>query len=101
MLNEAGGYGTGDEGEHETPSDAEQIFDKLQKWCKADFNSKGQVKWRREAREDFDFEAGEQLSEDDKRILEDANLRTCPRASVAGRWNSRARPTVVSWPRQR
>ncbi|WP_338688918.1 hypothetical protein V5279_25070 [Bradyrhizobium sp. 26S5] len=72
MFDDAGGYGTGEEGEREALADADQIFQKLQKWCKTDFNSKGQTRWRREAREDFDFEAGEQLSEDDKRILEDA-----------------------------
>lgn len=31
MLNDAGGYGTGDEGEREAPSDADQTFQKLQK----------------------------------------------------------------------
>ncbi|MHC2462115.1 portal protein [Bradyrhizobium embrapense] len=72
MLNDAGGYGTGDEGEREAPTDADQIFQKLQKWCKRDFNSKGQTAWRTSAREDFDFEAGEQLTADDKAILEDA-----------------------------
>ena len=39
---------------------------------KAGYNSKGQVNWRREAREDFNFEAGEQLNEEDKVILQDA-----------------------------
>jgi hypothetical protein len=39
---------------------------------KADYNNKGQVNWREEAREDFDFDAGEQLNEDDKAILQDA-----------------------------
>jgi hypothetical protein len=34
--------------------------------------AKGQVNWRREAREDFDFEAGEQTNEEDKAILQDA-----------------------------
>jgi hypothetical protein len=52
--------------------DADALFDKLKGWIKLDYNSKGQVKWRKEAREDFDFEAGEQLSEDDKAILQDA-----------------------------
>jgi len=72
MLNDAGGYGQGEESEREAPTDADAIFSKLQKWCKLDFNSKGQTKWRSEAREDFDFEAGEQLTEDDKAILKDA-----------------------------
>jgi hypothetical protein len=70
MLNDAdqSGYGDG----KETPSDADALFDKLKGWIKLDYNSKGQVNWRREAREDFDFEAGEQLTEDDKSILKDA-----------------------------
>jgi hypothetical protein len=48
------------------------LFGRLKRQVKADYNSKGQVKWRREAREDFDFDAGEQLNEDDKAILQDA-----------------------------
>ncbi|UGA46655.1 phage portal protein [Bradyrhizobium quebecense] len=72
MLNDAGGYGPGEKDEREAPTDADGIFSKLQKWCKTDFNSKGQTAWRTAAREDFDFEAGEQLTEDDKAILQDA-----------------------------
>jgi hypothetical protein len=74
MLNDADGYGGGEEGAEgkETPKDADALFDKLKCWIKLDYNSKGQVKWRKDAREDFDFEAGEQLSEDDKAILQDA-----------------------------
>ena len=53
-------------------TDADALFSRLKKQVKADYNSKGQVNWRREAREDFDFEAGEQLSDDDKAILQDA-----------------------------
>jgi hypothetical protein len=53
-------------------NDAEALFGRLKRQVKADYNSKGQVKWRREAREDFDFDAGEQLNEDDKAILQDA-----------------------------
>jgi hypothetical protein len=56
----------------EKPSDADALFSKLKRFVKADYNSKGQVNWRREAREDFDFDAGEQLNEDDKAILQDA-----------------------------
>lgn len=73
MLNDADGAGGGygDEGK-ETPSSADALFSKLKGWIKRDYNSKGQVDWRREAREDFDFEAGEQLSAEDKAILQDA-----------------------------
>ena len=52
--------------------DAEALFRKLRRFVKTDYNSKGQVNWRREAREDFYFEAGEQLNEEDKTILQDA-----------------------------
>ena len=53
-------------------NDADSLFRRLKRDVKADYNSKGQVNWRREAREDFDFEAGEQLNEEDKGILQDA-----------------------------
>jgi hypothetical protein len=52
--------------------DADALFSKLKRNVKADYNSKGQVNWRKEAREDFDFDAGEQLNEDDKARLLDA-----------------------------
>jgi hypothetical protein len=45
---------------------------RLKRDVEADYNSKGQVNWRRGAREDFDFEAGEQLNEEDEAILQDA-----------------------------
>ena len=71
MLNDADSYqGGSDAGER--VKDADALFSKLKRFVKADYNSKGQVKWRKEAREDFDFEAGEQLNEDDKAILQDA-----------------------------
>lgn len=70
MLNDADGHGGGGAGE--AVKDAEALFGRLKRQVKADYNSKGQVNWRREAREDFDFEAGEQLNEDDKAILTDA-----------------------------
>jgi len=41
------------------------LFFRLKKQVKADYNSKGQVKWRKEAREDFDFDASGQLNEED------------------------------------
>lgn len=55
-----------------SPKDAESLFRKLKRWIKTDHTSKGQVNWRREAREDFDFEVGKQLNEEDKAILQDA-----------------------------
>jgi hypothetical protein len=70
MLNDADGQGGG--AASEEVKDADALFSRLKREVKADYNSKGQVNWRREAREDFDFEAGEQLSEDDKAILQDA-----------------------------
>jgi hypothetical protein len=56
MLNEADGHG----GEaSEVLKDADALYRRLKRDVKADYNSEGQVNWRREAREDFDFEAGE------------------------------------------
>lgn len=72
MLNDADGQGDDGGAAGETPKDTDALFDKLKGWIKADYNSKGQVKWRRDAREDFDFEVGEQLNEADKAILQDA-----------------------------
>jgi hypothetical protein len=75
MLNEADSYqGGGSAGAEasEPVKDAEALFRRLKRDVKADCNSKGQVNWRREAREDFDFDAGEQLNEEDKAILQDA-----------------------------
>ena len=72
MLNDADGHGAAGDGAHEAVEDADAVFSKLKRWVKTDRNSKGQVNWRREAREDFDFEAGEQLNEEDKAILTDA-----------------------------
>jgi hypothetical protein len=37
-------------------NDAEVLFGRPKRQVKADYNSKGQVDWRREAREDFDCE---------------------------------------------
>ncbi|MDE1814534.1 MAG: phage portal protein [Thaumarchaeota archaeon] len=56
----------------EQPSSGEAIFKRLQGWVKADYGSEPQTHWRKEAREDFDFEAGEQLSQDDRNILKEA-----------------------------
>ncbi|MGJ4928141.1 phage portal protein [Bradyrhizobium sp. HKCCYLS2038] len=54
-------------------ADSVAIFDKLKRWFKGDYDSQAQTKWRTEAREDFAFEAGDQLTEDDKNILKDMN----------------------------
>lgn len=56
----------------EALNDAEAIFARLKRNFKRDYNSQGQTTWRKEAREDFAFEAGDQLNDDDKQILRDA-----------------------------
>jgi hypothetical protein len=73
MLNDPdqGGGNAGDSAS-EKLNDADALLSRLKKQVKADYNSKGQVNWRREAREDFDFDAGEQLNDEDKAILQDA-----------------------------
>jgi hypothetical protein len=71
MLKDADSYQGGGEAGDKV-KDADALFSKLKRIVKADYNSKGQVNWRKEAREDFDFEAGEQLNEEDKAILQDA-----------------------------
>jgi hypothetical protein len=69
MLSDADGHFSGEASE--ALKDADALFRRLKLDVKADYNSTGQVNWRREAREDFDFEAGEQLNEEDKLILQD------------------------------
>jgi hypothetical protein len=61
MLNDADGHGSGEASE--AVKDADARFRRLKRDVKADYNSKDKFNWRREAREDFDFEAGEQLNE--------------------------------------
>lgn len=51
-------------------SPAEQ-FEVLKKWWRADADHSRN--WRKEAREAFAFRAGEQLSDDDKRVLDEKN----------------------------
>jgi hypothetical protein len=70
MLNDSDGHGGGEASA--APTDAEGLFKRLIRDVKADYTSKGQTTWRKEAREDFDFEAGEHLDENDKAILQDA-----------------------------
>jgi hypothetical protein len=64
----------GEEGREnrEKLTDAEALFTKLKRNFKRDYNSSSQTKWRKEAIEDFAFEAGDQLTDDDKKILQDA-----------------------------
>jgi hypothetical protein len=57
MHNDANGHGGGNA--DDAVKDADALFTRLKRDAKADQNSSGQVNWRREAREDFDFEAGE------------------------------------------
>jgi len=51
--------------------DATELFNRLTREIKADWNSHAQTTWRTEAREDFAFEAGDQLKPEDKTILEE------------------------------
>ena len=67
MLNDADGQGSGYSG-----GQAREALNEAETLGQNRHNSKGQVNWRREAREHFDLEAGEQLNEDDKAILQDA-----------------------------
>ena len=75
MLQDGNGYQASGDVDGEPGGkvkDADALFSRLKRLVKSDDNSKGQVAWRKEAREDFDFDAGEQLNEDDKAILQDA-----------------------------
>jgi hypothetical protein len=59
MLNDADGYQGGGEVDGEASGkvkDADALFSRLKRLVKSDYNSKGQVNWRKEAREDFDFD---------------------------------------------
>lgn len=55
----------------DSPKSAEGLFKKLSGWVTRDWGSEAQAKWRTDAREDFDFEAGEQLNDEDKAILKE------------------------------
>lgn len=65
--------GTSETSDQKTIGDADALFLKLKRWFLADYNSHGQVNWRKEAHEDFAFEAGDQLTEDDKNALKEVN----------------------------
>lgn len=52
-------------------ADTEAVFRRLKRWFTEDHDT--QSAWRRKAREDFAFTAGEQLSEDDKARLREMN----------------------------
>lgn len=56
MLNDADGHVGGEA--DEAVKDADALFRPLKRDVKADYNSKGQVNRRREAREDFDLKPG-------------------------------------------
>lgn len=62
-----------DTGETTRVTDADALFARLKRWFTADYNSEAQTRWRREAREDFAFESGDQLTSEDKRILTEMN----------------------------
>lgn len=53
MLNDADGHGAGKA--DEAVKDADALFRRLKRDVNTDYNSKGQVNWRREAREDLDM----------------------------------------------
>jgi hypothetical protein len=57
----------------EAVDNGDAIFDKVKRWFLKDYHSHGQTKWRDEAREDYAFEAGDQLKEEDKKLLEEMN----------------------------
>jgi hypothetical protein len=42
-------------GDRKALDQADALFARLKRQCKGDYDSAGQVKWRKEAREDFDF----------------------------------------------
>lgn len=58
-------------GKDDVLADSDALFKRLKGWATTDYDR--QEKWRTDAREDFGFEAGDQLTEDDKSILRDMN----------------------------
>lgn len=76
-LDEAETALAGQEGEagrsnREAVTSAEALFARLRRNFKRDYNSHGQTKWREEAREDYAFDAGDQLKDEDKDALREA-----------------------------
>jgi hypothetical protein len=63
--------GRADGGTSDETGDSERLFARLKSWFQHDHDR--QESWRREAREDFGFTAGEQLSEEDKARLREMN----------------------------
>ncbi|MGJ4954617.1 portal protein [Bradyrhizobium sp. HKCCYLRH2015] len=70
---DTGDAGARQEMAREVVGDADALFGKLKRWFKRDYGSEAQTKWRTEAKEDYAFEAGDQLTDDDKNILKDMN----------------------------
>ncbi|UZE51899.1 hypothetical protein ONR75_15825 [Rhodopseudomonas sp. P2A-2r] len=63
--------GDGGRDEKEAPPSSEATFKKLKGWFLSDYEKQGP--WRTQAKEDYGFEAGDQLNEADKAILSDMN----------------------------
>ncbi|BEV47342.1 hypothetical protein [Afipia carboxidovorans] len=57
--------------EDDLVADSDALFKRLKNWFTLDYEK--QSDWRKDAREDFGFEAGEQLNDEDKAILRDTN----------------------------
>ena len=98
MLNDADGHGGGEADEaREKLTDADAIFLRLKKQVKADYNSKGQVNWRRRRAKT----STEQLSDDDKAILQDArapdsHFQPCRNDGRQRSWSGSRQPQKCS-----
>jgi hypothetical protein len=99
MLNDADGHGGGEADEaREKLTDADAIFLRLKKQVKADYNSKGQVNWRRRRAKT----STEQLSDDDKAILQDArapdrHFQPCRNDGRQRSWSGSRQPQEVQF----
>ncbi len=67
----AGSLATSQQEESDPVADSEVLFSRLKGWFETDYDK--QDDWRKEAREDFAFEAGDQLNEEDKAVLRENN----------------------------